>query len=315
MKILFITSNRLGDAVLSTSILDALGQHDAQAELTVACGEIPAPLFKEWPGLRELIILKRKPFLGHWFSLWKKIAFQSWDVVVDVRGSALAYCVRAKQRFVWRSKSTFDHRVEQLASMMRLKSVPYPQIYFSQERHQHLQAYFQDKHPVIAIAPTANWIGKEWPHESFLKLIKDITSPTGILPQARIAVFSAPEERSRIKDFLTQIPSEQLIDCAGNLELLDIAAFFSRCHLFIGNDSGLMHLAAATGSPTFGLFGPSLDQLYAPYGRKTGYIRTPETYEVLKKRQQKGDQGSLMTTLTVENVAEALEQFWKRVSV
>src|SRR5690606_33184000 len=112
---------------------------------------------------------------------------------------------------------------------------------------------------------------------SFLKLIKDITSPTGILPQARIAVFSAPEERPRIKEFLIQIPSEQLIDCAGNLELLDIAAFFSRCHLFIGNDSGLMHLAAATGSPTFGLFGPSLDQLYAPYGHKTGYIRTPET--------------------------------------
>ena len=71
MKILFITSNRLGDAILSTGILDALGQRNAQVELTVACGAIPAPLFREWPGLQELIILKRKPFLGHWFYFWE----------------------------------------------------------------------------------------------------------------------------------------------------------------------------------------------------------------------------------------------------
>ncbi|AIL12396.1 hypothetical protein IM40_00870 [Candidatus Paracaedimonas acanthamoebae] len=314
MKILFITSNRLGDAILSTGILDALGQRNAQAEFTIACGAIPAPIFKEWPGLQEIIILKRKPFLGHWFSLWKEIASHPWDIIVDVRGSVISYCVKAKQRFIWRSTATLNHRVEQLAAMAGVKPVPYPKVYFAKKRIQQLETYFHDSRPVIALAPTANWRGKEWPHEYFLKLIRDITGERGILPKACVAVFSAPEERLRIKDFLTQIPSEQLIDCAGNLELLDIAAFFSQCRLFIGNDSGLMHLAAATGIPTFGLFGPSPDQYYAPYGRKTGYVRTPESYETLKKRQQTGDQGSLMTNLAVESVVGALEQFWGRVS-
>lgn len=314
MKILFITSNRLGDAILSTGILDALGQRNSQVELTVACGAIPAPLFREWPGLQELIILKRKPFLGHWFSLWERVVHDSWDIVVDVRGSAISYCVRAKQRFIWRSTTTLNHRVEQLAAMAGVNPVPYPRVYFAKERIQQLKPYFEDGRPMIALAPTANWIGKEWPHEYFLKLIRGITKEGGILPKARVAVFSAPQERSRIKDFLAQIPSEQLIDCAGNFELLDIGAFFSQCRLFIGNDSGLMHLAAATGIPTFGLFGPSLDQHYAPYGYKTGYVRTPESYEILKKRQQAGEQGSLMTTLTVESVLKALEQFWRKVS-
>lgn len=314
MKILFITSNRLGDAILSTGILDALGQHQPQAKLTVACGAIPAPLFKEWPGLQEVIILKRKPFLGHWFSLWKRIVPHPWDIIVDVRGSAISYCVKVKQRFVWRSTMTLNHRVEQLAAMTGIKPTPYPKVYFSETRIQQLKTYFHDRRPVIALAPTANWIGKEWPQDYFLKLIKEITGESGILPNARIAIFSAPKERVRIKNFLLRVPSEQLIDCAGNLELLDIAAFFSQCRLFIGNDSGLMHLAAATGIPTFGLFGPSLDQHYAPYGRKTSYVRTPESYEILKKRQQDGDQGSLMTTLTVESVVKALEQFWNKVS-
>lgn len=314
MKILFITSNRLGDAILSTGILDALGQRNGQVELTIACGAIPAPLFKEWPGLQELIILKRKPFLGHWFSLWAKVVRESWDIVVDVRGSAIAYCMRTKQRFIWRSTQGLNHRVEQLATMVDMKPVPYPRLYFAKERLQKFKGYFDDNRPVIALAPTANWVGKEWPQAYFLKLIKKITEKKGILPQARIAIFSAPAERSRIKNFLSQIPSEQLIDCAGNLELLDVVAFFSQCQLFIGNDSGLMHLAAATGIPTFGLFGPSLDQYYAPYGYKTGYVRTPESYEILKKRQKDGNHGSLMTTLTVENVIETLEQFWRKVS-
>lgn len=314
MKILFITSNRLGDAILSTGILDALGQSHDQVNFTIACGAIPAPLFKEWPGLQELIILKRKPFLGHWFSLWAKVVRESWDIIVDVRGSAIAYCVKTNQRFVWRSTEDLTHRVEQLAAMVNMKSVPYPNLYFSKERLQKFKSYFEDNRPVIALAPTANWIGKEWPQSYFLKLIKKITGQQGILPQARIAIFSAPGERSRIEGFLSQVPSEQLIDCAGNLELLDVSAFFSKCDLFIGNDSGLMHLAAATGIPTFGLFGPSLDQHYAPYGYKRSYVRTPESYEMLMKRQREGDQGSLMTTLTVENVIETLEQFWRKVS-
>ena len=314
MKILFITSNRLGDAILSTGILDALGKSSAQIELTIACGAIPAPLFKEWPGLQKVIIFKKKPFLGHWFSLWKKVVPHSWDIVVDARGSVIAYCVRAKQRFIWRSVATLGHRVEHLASMVNIKPVPYPRIYFDKKRLQRVKTYFHDDRPVIALAPTANWIGKEWPHEYFMQLINKITAVDGILPKARIAVFSAPQERARISDFLAQIPAEKLIDCAGNLELLDIGAFFSQCQLFIGNDSGLMHLAAATGIPTFGLFGPSLDQHYAPYGYKTGYVRTPESYEILKRRQQEGDQGSLMTTLTVEKVVEDLGKFWEKVA-
>ena len=57
------------------------------------------------------------------------------------------------------------------------------------------------------------------------------------------------------------------IDLAGRLTLPEAAACLARCRLFVGNDSGLMHLAAAAGAATLGLFGPTPASEYAPSGR------------------------------------------------
>jgi ADP-heptose:LPS heptosyltransferase len=57
------------------------------------------------------------------------------------------------------------------------------------------------------------------------------------------------------------------IDLIGKLELPQAAACLARCQLFVGNDSGLMHLSAASGTPTLGLFGPTPAAEYAPAGR------------------------------------------------
>lgn len=56
------------------------------------------------------------------------------------------------------------------------------------------------------------------------------------------------------------------IDLVGRLELPEAAALLARCALFVGNDSGLMHLAAAAGTPTLGLFGPTPASEYGPIG-------------------------------------------------
>ena len=62
---------------------------------------------------------------------------------------------------------------------------------------------------------------------------------------------------------------------AGRLSLAEAAACLARCRLFVGNDSGLMHLAAAAGTPTLGLFGPSLASEYAPSGRCAAAVVAP----------------------------------------
>ena len=70
-----------------------------------------------------------------------------------------------------------------------------------------------------------------------------------------------------------------------------------------------MHIAAASGVPTLGLFGPSRDEHYAPWGERTAVVRTPESYDQIlaSPGYDYRDQKSLMTSLSVDRVAEAVD--------
>ena len=102
------------------------------------------------------------------------------------------------------------------------------------------------------------------------------------------------------------IKFEQCLDLTGQLALLDVYAVLKRARLFIGNDSGLMHLAAAAGCPTVGLFGPSDDRLYAPWGLQSRVVRGPRTFEQFKEVDPGLNQTiGHMLDLKVEPVLEA----------
>ena len=80
------------------------------------------------------------------------------------------------------------------------------------------------------------------------------------------------------EDLIKSINPNKIVDLMGESITLT-HAYMKLSNLFIGNDSGLMHLAAAANIHTIGLFGPTNHILYAPYGKKCFIIRTKETYE------------------------------------
>ena len=98
MKILFITSTRIGDAVLTTGILSHLVDTYPNAKITIACGPLPAPLFEHVPGLEKLIVLHKQSYSRHWFHLWRQCVSQTWDMVIDLRGTATSYLLLAKKK-------------------------------------------------------------------------------------------------------------------------------------------------------------------------------------------------------------------------
>ena len=101
----------------------------------------------------------------------------------------------------------------------------------------------------------------------------------------------------------------RVIDLVGKTDLLTAAAVLRRCALFIGNDTGLMHLAAAAGTPTLGLFGPSAVEQYAPWGRCTAVVRTVVTYP---PGYDYRTTDTLMDGLSVAEVEMATRDLWHR---
>ncbi len=314
MRILFVTSTRIGDAVLSSGLLDHLIATYPGARITIACGAEAAPLFEAVPGLERLIPMVKRPFSLHWLALWSHAVAALWDLVVDLRGSALAWAVPARNRRVLPPGEKAEHRVERLARLFDLAEPPSPRVWLAPRHEQAAAQLIPDGGPVLALGPTANWAPKTWPAENFAELVALLTGADGILPGARVAVFGAAGERANADKLIREIPAPRCIDLIGRIDLPTVAACLRRSALYIGNDSGLMHLAAAAGCPTLGLFGPSPTVHYAPWGTHTAVAETEIPYAELVGAPDFDHlaKDNLMYSLSVDKVARAAEALWRR---
>ncbi len=313
MRILFITATRLGDAVLSTGVLRHLIETHPAARITVACGALPAPLFAVAPQVETVIPLVKQRYAGHWRRLWQQTVGTVWDLVVDLRHSPLSYTLLTKRRATYRAKGQTGHKVEQLGRVLGLDPPPDPTVWFDIDTYRAAQELVGQAGPVLAVAPAANWRGKTWRARNFSRLVDLLTGPAGVLPGARVMVQAAEAERAVAEPVLASIPAARRIDMVGAPVLLG-AACIGRASLFVGNDSGLMHIAAACGVPTLGLFGPSRDDLYRPWGPHGAVVRTPKSMAELIDYPGYNWQtcDSLMDGLTVEAALAAAETLWRR---
>ncbi len=272
MRILFITSSRIGDAVISCGILEQLRVNHPGARITVAAGVVAAEVFARLPGLERLIVFDKERFDLHWPKLWTKLAPVVWDIIVDVRGSGMPLFLLARgNKKMVRGGRRPGRRYEQLAAAMGFLPPPLPVTWTNADDEARAAALLPSG-PYVGLGPTANWGGKIWPPERFVAVFLALAEQS---PGAKAVIFAGPgeTERALAAPVLAAIPGA--IDLVGTLSLPEVAACMRRVKIFIGNDSGLMHIAAASGAPTLGLFGRSRADEYAPAGPRTAVAVAP----------------------------------------
>jgi ADP-heptose:LPS heptosyltransferase len=309
--ILFVTSNRIGDAVLSSGLIKRLADEIPNARFTVVAGPVAAPLFEEVPTLDRIITLAKTKNRGHWFELWREVRGTRWGLVVDLRGSGLSRFISTRRRAIWRKvPGSPVHKVIEAARILKIEDEPAPPYIFTtpetEARADELTAGFG---PILALAPGANWLGKTWPLERFSRVAMRLLDPQGPMKGGRLMVLGGPEEQKLAKGLRDVVMRSQFINLTEDTDILTAFACLKRARLFIGNDSGTMHLAAAAGAPTLGLFGPSDEQLYGPWGENTRVARGPRSYEQIRAVDPGFGQALChMMDLTVETVGAAAEE-------
>jgi ADP-heptose:LPS heptosyltransferase len=201
----------------------------------------------------------------------------------------------------------------ELARLLNI-APPAPVLWVAPERQSRIDALIGDPRPMLAIGPTANWVGKRWPAERFIEVAQNLTAPDGILPGARWVVLGASHERQDALPVLEAAPDA--FDAIGTFDLPDLAALLRRSALYIGNDSGLMHMASAAGIPTLGLFGPSAEWRYSPWGPRGAWVRTPESLEEITGAADYDYRldRSWILSLTTDAVIKAARELWQRVA-
>lgn len=274
-RVLFVSPNRIGDNVIASGAVGEINRRWPGARITVVAGEAPAAFFRSAPGVERIIPLKKEKGGRHWLRLWRAVVGTPWDVVIDTRGSGLAWLLRAKTRLVYgQALETGRPKVEVVTALMQAPRTLHPELHVDARAEAEAAAVIDPQlasgsgpGPILALAPIAVQRGKSWPAERWGALVERLKAEPRF-DGWRFMLVGGPGDDGPAAPALAAA-GPRGVDCVGRGDVLLAAAAIRRATLFVGNDSGLMHVAAATGTPTLGLFGPTEWWLYGPWGERT----------------------------------------------
>ena len=169
-----------------------------------------------------------------------------------------------------------DHLLRQLALYGILTFECNPRLYLRESDQEWGKDFWkskglnhEDRSKVIVLHPGSGSKKKVWPLKQFLNLFYFLQSDLG----SKILIVIGPAEGSEVQKTFEEVKGPPPILAKG-LSLLQLASVMDGCRLFIGNDSGISHMAAALGLPTVAIFGPTDPRVWSPKGEKVVVIRS-----------------------------------------
>jgi len=162
------------------------------------------------------------------------------------------------------------HYCRPLESLAIYVEEPRPRIHPSDSDREAASRFLKmvGREPIVAVHPGSGSEKKNWPVENFAAVARWVADE---LAAQLLIVEGEADERVVAK--LTKLLEPRSITVASKLKLVELAAVLERCALFLGNDSGVTHLAAAMGIPVVALFGSASPPIWEPCGEQVRVVR------------------------------------------
>ena len=277
MKILIISSNLIGDTILSTGVVDYFQKKYPQAKFTFLIGPSAGQIYNNFQSKQKIILIKKKIFNLHWVDMYLNVFNIKWNIIIDFRSSLLSYLLFNKKKYIFKKQKNINH-IDQLKNFFKLKNLSLSVATNQSEEINAIQT-LRNKYRYVVLFPGGNWKPKIWPTNYFNQLIILLNNQFKDLKF--IIVGSSKEQSIYFNKIKKDLPNNLFINLMGET-LSSTSAYMKKSNLFIGNDSGLMHLSFASNLSTIGLFGPTNDIIYGHRNHKSFVIRTSESYEYFK---------------------------------
>ena len=104
MKILIISSNLIGDTILSTGIVNHYHKEYPHAKFTFLIGPSAGQIYKHFPAKDEIITIKKKKFNYHWIEMYMKVYKNNWDIIIDFRSSLISFLLFRRKKYIFKKK-------------------------------------------------------------------------------------------------------------------------------------------------------------------------------------------------------------------
>ena len=331
-RILVIKLDHIGDVLLATPVFSNLRRAYPNAELHALTGAWSRVVLEKHPDVNNVVEYNSPAFcrtgqptsLRETFKLYRQLRRQKYDLIVELRSdwrtvwfaflrltpkrlSRAALQVANKLGF---AQFSGTHETTRNLDVLRQAGIPtsVETAIFSVTTEDKkwasdlLATYQIDRqHPLIAIHPGSPIALKRWLPERYSELADWLIAQK----RAQILFVGVKDEIPITTEIQARMRGES-INIAGKTTLTQLASILHTCNVFIGNDSGPMHLAAAVGTQTIGLYGPGDPTRFGPAGAKCQTIQRKSDCPCLGTVCRYGRSGC-MSEIQVTDVIQVLE--------
>ena len=293
-KVLFVRLRSIGDTVLATPSIFALKRFLPNVEVHILVEDWVAPLLDNHPHLDKVVVLERGGVVARTRAA-RELRSAGYDVVYNLHGGTtatfLTRATGARHRvgfktyqyaqlhnhqapsplLLWGQQKT--HSVEQQLALAGWTGVPVTdrprtQLGVSPEAAQAIEerlatAGLNDQ-KIALIHPAAAFATKQWATENFARVVEFLADRG----YASVAI-AAPNENAILENLLSEA-SARIVRL--DLALPEVTALAARSQVFVGNDSGIAHIAAAVGTPSVVIFGSSNVAHWRPWNRAAAEV-------------------------------------------
>ena len=293
-KVLLVRLRSIGDTVLATPSIVALKRFLPNVQVDILVEDWVAPLLDNHPHIDNVIVLERGGLVARTRAA-RELRSAGYDVVYNLHGGTtatfLTRATGARHRvgfktyqyaqlhnhqapsplLLWGQQKT--HSVEQQLALLGWTGVPVTdrprtQLGISPEAaraiDERLAAAGLHDPKIALIHPAAAFATKQWATENFARVVEFLAERG----YASVAI-AAPHEKAIVESLADEC-SVQIVSL--ELSLPEVTALAARSQLFVGNDSGIAHIAAATGTPSVVIFGSSNVAHWRPWNRAAAEV-------------------------------------------
>ncbi len=294
-RVLVVKLRSIGDTVLSTPSLFALKRFLPNASIDIVLEDWVAPVLEGHPHVDNILTVAKGSTASR-VRLIPQLRANRYDVVYNLHGGSTATMLtRASGASHRVGYSTYQHAwlhnhiapsplslwsqaklhsVEQQLGLLGWTGVPVsdrpPTLLTvtneaADDVSGKLKGFGLDQTPFVALHPAAAFATKQWQAKNFARVVDELKRLE--LP---VVVITTESEANIVSEIRANTSNE--VQSLTNLSLPEITALLSRARLFVGNDSGIAHMAAAVNAPSVVIFGSSNRAHWSPWTRSAAEI-------------------------------------------
>jgi lipopolysaccharide heptosyltransferase I len=333
LRILIVKLTAIGDVIHALPVACALRDAWPKAHLAWLVEGRAADLLRGHCALDEAIALPRRWYKSpsEVWQLRRKLRAGRFDLTLDLQGltksAVAAWLSGAKHRVGFAGEMARElsgwfnnrrvpiasaHVVDRYLETLGPLGITCPRVRFSVPRHardilavDRILLNLRSHGSFALVNPGAGWPSKRWPPERFAAICRHLGRRHAT---QSVVVWAGGEERGWAQRIVAESDGHAVV--APDTTLPELAELARRATLFVGSDTGPLHLAAAVGTPCIGLFGPMPAERNGPYG--AGHIALQKARLEGTSRQRRTADNATMLAITAEDVAAACDQILAR---